>query len=146
MKYLLDTNIISEFISKIPNEKVIDYILSLDEYDLYLSVITIGEIKTGIEKLDDGSKKNKLLYWLENDLLNRFQNRIVDIDTEVMLQWGTINQRLKQLGKPLPIMDSLIGATSEVKGFILITRNEKDFQNLNIKIVNPFTQGLGLRS
>ena len=138
MKYLLDTNIISEFISKIPNQKVIDYILSLNEHDLYLSVITIGEIKTGIEKLDNGSKKNKLLYWLENDLLNRFQNRIVDIDTEVMLQWGTINKRLKQLGKPLPIMDSLIGATSEVKDFILITRNEKDFQNLNIKIVNPF--------
>ena len=139
MKYLLDTNIISEFISKIPNKKVIDYILALDEHDLYLSVITIGEIKTGIEKLDNGSKKDKLLHWLENDLLNRFQNRIIDIDTEVMLQWGTINQRLKQLGKPLPIMDSLIGATSEVKDCILITRNEKDFQNLNIKIVNPFS-------
>ena len=123
MKYLLDTNIISEFISKIPNKKVIDYILALDEHDLYLSVITIGEIKTGIEKLDNGSKKDKLLHWLENDLLNRFQNRIIDIDTEVMLQWGTINQRLKQLGKPLPIMDSLIGATSEVKDCILITRN-----------------------
>ncbi|MEA2072136.1 MAG: type II toxin-antitoxin system VapC family toxin [Campylobacterota bacterium] len=138
MKYLLDTNIISEFISKIPNKRVIDYILTLDENDLYLSVITIGEIKAGIEKLDSGSKKEKLLHWLENDLLNRFQDKIVDIDTEVMLQWGTTNNRLKQLGKPLPIMDSLIGATSEIKDFILITRNEKDFKNLNIKVVNPF--------
>ncbi len=138
MKYLLDTNIISEFISKIPNKNVIDYILALDENDLYLSVITIGEIKAGIEKLDKGSKKEKLLYWLENDLLNRFKDRIIDIDTEVMLQWGSINHRLKQLGKPLPIMDSLIGATSEVRDFILITRNEKDFKNLNIKVVNPF--------
>lgn len=138
MKYLLDTNIISEFISKTPNKNVIDYILALNENDLYLSVITIGEIKAGIEKLDNGSKKEKLLHWLENDLLNRFQNKIIDIDTEVMLQWGTINNRLKQLGKPLPIMDSLIGATSEIKGFVLITRNEKDFKNLNIKMVNPF--------
>jgi len=138
LKYLLDTNIISEFISKIPNKNVIDYILALDENDLYLSVITIGEIKAGIEKLDNGSKKEKLLHWLENDLLDRFQNRIIDIDTEVMLQWGAINNRLKQLGKPLPIMDSLIGATSEIRDFILITRNEKDFKNLNIKVVNPF--------
>jgi len=138
LKYLLDTNIISEFISKTPNQNVIDYILALDENDLYLSVITIGEIKAGIEKLDNGSKKEKLLYWLENDLLDRFQNKIIDIDTEVMLQWGAINHRLKQLGKPLPIMDSLIGATSEMKNFILITRNEKDFKNLNIKVINPF--------
>ena len=138
MKYLLDTNIISEFISKTPNKNVIDYVLALDENDLYLSVITIGEIKAGVEKLDNGSKKEKLSHWLENDLLDRFQNRIIDIDTEIMLQWGVINNRLKQLGKPLPIMDSLIGATSEVKDFVLITRNEKDFKNLNIKVVNPF--------
>lgn len=139
MRYLLDTNIISEFISKTPNQNVINYILPLDENDLYLSVITIGEIKTGIEKLEYGSKKEKLLHWLENDLLNRFEDRIVDIDTSIMLQWGVINNKLKKLGKPLPIIDSLIGATSEIKDFILITRNEKDFQNLNIKIVNPFS-------
>ena len=138
MKYLLDTNIISEFISKTPNQKVIDYILTIDENDLYLSVVTIGEIKTGIEKLDNGNKKEKLLYWLEHDLLNRFQHRIIDIDTAIMLQWGVINNKLKKLGKPLPIMDSLIGATSKVKDHILITRNEKDFQNLNIKMINPF--------
>ena len=138
MKYLLDTNIISEFISKIPNKNVIDYIVALDENDLYLSVITIGEIKAGIEKLDSGSKKEKLLHWLENDLLDRFQDKIIAIDTEVMLQWGAINHRLKLLGKPLPIMDSLIGATCEMNDVILITRNEKDFKNLNIKVVNPF--------
>ncbi|NOQ30031.1 MAG: PIN domain-containing protein [Helicobacteraceae bacterium] len=138
MKYLLDTNIISEFISKTPNKNVINHISTLDENDLYLSVVTIGEIKAGIEKLDKGSKKEKLLYWLENDLVNRFQNKIIDIDTNIMLQWGVINNRLKNLGKPLPIMDSLIGATCEVNDYILITRNEKDFKNLNIKIINPF--------
>ena len=138
MKYLLDTNIISEFISKTPNQKVIDYILTLNENDIYLSVITIGEIKAGVEKLADGQKKDKLLYWLENDLLARFENRIIDIDAETMLQWAIVNTKLKQLGKPLPIMDSLIGATTQVKDMVLLTRNEKDFQNLDIRIVNPF--------
>lgn len=138
MKYLLDTNIISEFISKKPNQNVVDFILSLNEDNLYLSVITIGEIKAGIEKLDDGSKKEKLLYWFEHNLLVRFENKIIDIDIKIMLQWGAINNKLKKLGRPLPIMDSLIGATCEVDNLVLITRNEKDFKNLDIKIVNPF--------
>ncbi len=138
MKYILDTNIISEFISRTPNQKVIDYILTLNENDIYLSVITIGEIKAGVEKLADGQKKDKLLYWLEHDLLVRFENRIIDIDTEIMLQWAIVNTKLKQLGKPLPIMDSLIGATSQVKDMVLLTRNEKDFKNLDIRMVNPF--------
>ena len=140
MNYLLDTNIISELISKTPDRNVVDYLLSLDEERLYLSVITIGEIKSGIEKLDRGHKKSKLLHWLENDLLIRFQGRIISIDTEIMLQWGVIQNRLKQIGKPLPIMDSLIGATSQVKNLLLLTRNEKDFRNLDVKIVNPFIQ------
>ncbi len=138
MKYILDTNIISEFMSKIPNQKVIDYILTLNENDIYLSVITIGEIKAGVEKLANSQKKDKLLYWLEHDLLVRFENKIIDIDTEVMLQWGIVNTKLKQLGQPLPIMDSLIGATTQVKDMVLLTRNEKDFKNLDIKIINPF--------
>ena len=138
MKYLLDTNIISEFISKTPNKKVIDYILTLNENDIYLSVITIGEIKAGVEKLANSQKKDKLLYWLENDLLVRFKNRIINIDIEVILQWATVNTQLKQMGKPLPLMDSLIGATTQAKDMILLTRNEKDFQNLDIQIVNPF--------
>ena len=137
MKYLLDSNIISEFISKTPNQNVINYILAIDENDIYLSVVTIGEIKTGIEKLPEGQKKNKLSQWLENDLLMRFENKIIDIDIDIMFQWGAINSELKQLGKPLPIMDSLIGATSQVKDLVLITRNEKDFKNLDIKIANP---------
>ena len=138
MNYLLDTNIISELISKSPNQKVLDFIRSLNEENLYLSVITIGEIKSGIEKLQNGRKKEALLHWLENELLVRFYGRIIPIDTDVMLKWGTIQNRLKQIGKPLPIMDSLIGATAEVHNFVLVTRNEKDFQNLDIEIVNPF--------
>ena len=138
MKYLLDTNIISELIATSPNQKVINYLLELNEEDLYLSVITIGEIQAGIEKLAKSKKKEQLSNWLENDLLHRFKNRIVTIDIEIMLQWGAINSKLKSIGKPLPIMDSLIGATAQSKNFTLLTRNEKDFQNLDIEIINPF--------
>jgi len=138
VKYLLDTNVISEFISKNPNRKAVNYILTLHETDLYLSAITIGEIKAGIEKLDNSRKKETLLQWLEKDLLNRFENKIIPVDTDVMLKWGEINNRLKKLGTPLPVMDSLIGASCEVYNMTLITRNEKDFKNINIQIINPF--------
>ena len=138
MNYLLDTNIISELISNTPNKNVVNFILKLEEESLYLSVITIGEIKVGIEKLDNSKKKAKLLNWLENDLLIRFEHRIVDIDTEVMLKWGFITAKLKKEGKSLPIMDSLIGSTAQAKNLVLLTRNEKDFKNFDIKVINPF--------
>ena len=138
MNYLLDTNVISELISKKPNQNVLSFIQNLDENNIYLSVITIGEIKSGIENIKDEAKKEKLSSWLYDDLLERFKNKIIDINIDVMLEWGKTNQNLKSIGKSLPIMDSLIGATCIVKGFALVTRNDKDFKNLDIKIVNPF--------
>lgn len=138
MKYLLDTNIISELISKKPNKNVISFIESLNENNIYISVITIGEIKSGIENLKDDNKKHKLSIWLNNDLLKRFDKKIIEVNIDTMLEWGTINHKLKNIGKPLPIMDSLIGATCSKYNYTLVTRNEKDFKNINIKIINPF--------
>jgi len=100
LKYLLDTNIISEFVSKKPNKKVLDYVNSLDENNIYLSVITIGEIRFGIEKLDKEHQTKKiemLINWLDDDLMQRFDGRIVDIDKEIMLKWGEINGQLQKI-------------------------------------------------
>jgi len=141
LKYLLDTNIISEFVSKKPNQKVLDYVSSLDENDVYLSVITIGEIRFGIEKLDKEKQKKKiksLSDWLNNDLMQRFDGRVLDIDMKIMLKWGEINAQLQKIGKPMPIMDSLIASSCLAKEFVLITRNEKDFYSFEIEMVNPF--------
>ena len=141
MKYLLDTNIISEFVSKKPNQKVLDYVNSLDENDIYLSVITIGEIRFGIEKLDKEKQEKKiniLSDWLDNDLMQRFEGRILDVDMDIMLKWGEINAQLQKIGKPMPIMDSLIASSCLAKEFVLITRNEKDFYSFKMEMVNPF--------
>jgi len=140
LKYLLDTNIISEFISKKPNPNVIEFIESLDEKDIFLSVITLGEIKFGIQKVKIVEKRERLSAWLNHDLLDRFENRIVDITLDVMLNWGEMNEFLRKTGKPMPIMDSLIASTCLTYDFILITRNEKDFEFCNLNIINPFTK------
>jgi tRNA(fMet)-specific endonuclease VapC len=136
---LLDTNIISEFIAKKPNQKVLDFVTSLDENDVYLSVITIGEIKFGIQKVQNQINKEQLLLWLENDLLQRFKGKIVDIDTETMLTWGELNQHLQSIGRVIPIVDSLIASSCVSKDFTLITRNVKDFYNFDLEIINPFS-------
>ena len=138
MKYILDTNIISELINSNPNPKVLNFLNTLKEKDIYLSSITIGEIYFGIQKLPYGKKQTKLLTWVEDQLLPRFHHKVIDIDTNVMLHWAVLTNRLKTKGVPLPIMDSLIGATCLAKKFTLVTRNEKDFKNMDIEIINPF--------
>ena len=139
MKYLLDTSIISELISKEPNQKVLEYINSLNEEDVYLSVVTLGEIEFSIAKLPKNSKKQqKLQEWFKNALLPRFQGRVIDINLETMLLWGEITAKLQKKGKTIAIMDALIASTAMSKDYTLITRNEKDFENFDIEIINPF--------
>jgi tRNA(fMet)-specific endonuclease VapC len=138
MKFLLDTCIISELMAKRPNQAVMQWIDSVDEDRLYLSVITIGEIRKGIAKLADSPRKLELQEWLSDHLLSRFSDRIVVIDTGVMLDWGQLVGNLERLGKPMPLMDSLIAATVLCEGFVLVTRNEADFECADVRILNPF--------
>ena len=138
MKFLLDTCVISELMAKRPNQTVMQWIDSVDEDRLYLSVITIGEIRKGIAKLADSPRKLELQEWLSDHLLSRFSDRIVVIDTGVMLDWGQLVGNLERLGKPMPLMDSLIAATVRRGDFVLVTRNEADFECADVRMLNPF--------
>src|SRR5512134_1925621 len=99
MNYLLDTNVISELISKKPNAKVLEWLDHLDPNSIYLSVVTIGEIRKGIQKLPPSKRKDAVTQWLEGDLLLRFQERILEITVEVMLVWGELTGRLENEGR-----------------------------------------------
>jgi tRNA(fMet)-specific endonuclease VapC len=110
MNYVLDTNVISELISKQPHKKVVEWLDRLDPNAIYLSVITIGEIRRGIEKLPPSKRRDTVREWLEADLLIRFQGRILEITTEVMLVWGELTGRLEKEGRPIKAIDSLIAA------------------------------------
>jgi predicted nucleic acid-binding protein len=138
MKALLDTCVISELVSKKPNPSVVDFVDSLDPEDIYLSVITIGEIVKGIEKLPKSRRKTDLHNWLNDDLLIRFEGNIVALDTDVLIGWGMLTARLESAGNTMPAVDSLIAATALAKKMTLITRNVSDFEGTNVEIINPW--------
>ena len=114
------------------------WIDSVDEDKLFLSAITIGEIKRGIEKLADSKRKTALAEWLEDDLLARFRDRILPIDIPVMLVWGKLASDLEKQGRPMPAIDSLIAATCLHGQLGLVTRNENDFAHSGIAVINPW--------
>jgi tRNA(fMet)-specific endonuclease VapC len=139
MKYLLDTNVISELVAKQPLNKVIDWLDNTDDSLIYLSVITIGEIKQGIERLPDSKRKTVLRDWVSDELLPRFQGHILALDTAVMLTWGVLTAMLEQKGRKLPAMDSLVAAIALQGQFVLVTHNEADFADTGVTILNPWS-------
>jgi toxin FitB len=138
MKYLLDTKVISELVAKQPNPGVIQWVDNLEPGSEYLSVVTIGEIRKGIEKLPASSYKETLRNWLNDELLARFNGRILVLDVPVMLLWGELTGRLERLGRPLSALDSLIAALALYHNCIVVTRNESDFNDSGVTIINPW--------
>jgi tRNA(fMet)-specific endonuclease VapC len=138
MNYILDTNVVSELVAREADQKVTNWIDSIDSESVFLSVITIGEIKKGIEKLPDSKRKKTLASWLEEDLLVRFRGRILPLDIPVLLTWGRLVASLEKEGKPLPAIDSLLAATSAQTGFTLVTRNTGDFEPTGISVFDPW--------
>jgi len=141
MKYLLDTCVISELIKKTPSKQVVCWISEIPETNLYISVLTIGEIHKGIEKLPESKKKEKLHKWVNFDLQERFKNRIINLDLQVATTWGKIQAQSELAGKAMPAIDGLIIATGISHDLIVVTRNIPDMEIKGISLLNPWLQG-----
>ena len=139
MTFLLDTCVLSELVKPRPNAGVCAWVSAQTEHQLYLSVITVGELQKGVSKLPPGRRRTELENWLEGDLLNRFQGRILGIDTATAGVWGVMLGEAEGRGRPLPVIDTLIAATAKVNGCAVVTRNEADIEPTGIPIVNPWT-------
>ena len=139
MKYLLDTCFVSELTKPQPDNGVIGWLQTVNAEDLYLSVISIGEIKKGIHKLPISKKKQILLLWAET-LLAEYQDRILELDLAVMENWGVMIANAEKNGQPVASLNSLIAATAYTHHLTLITRNESDFVACNIALINPWRQ------
>jgi len=140
VKYLLDTNVLSEIRKKNGNKSVKNFVSSLREEDIYISVFSIGEICYGIEKLPDGPKKTELLVWLTQELPERFGYRIIVPNTDIMAEWGKLQARSAET---IPFMDSLIAASALNRRLTVVTRNTRDFENIaGIEVLNPWIGGV----
>lgn len=138
MKYLLDTCLISELVKKEPHPAVLRWLDEQDEQRLFISVLVLGELNKGVAKLAAGDRKQALLSWVEHDLAERFEGRIVGLDLETAILWGRMQGEAEKAGEKLPVMDSLIAATAMRNGFTVVTRNVRDLQRCGAPLFNPW--------
>jgi len=121
-----------------PNLNVIEWIQATDADRIFLSVISIGEIKKGIEKLPNSDRKVILDHWLQEDLLAQITDQILSIDVQTMLIWGKLVAQFEKLGRPISAIDALLAAMAQQWRFTLVTRNTVHFQDTGIELFNPW--------
>lgn len=134
MKYLLDTNILSEGRKKQPEAKLVKWMKQADADSLFVSVLTIGELTKGIElrRRHDPAAANALMHWLDG-LEQLFSSHIIGIDEKIAIAWGRMNAK-----RPYPVIDSLLAATALVYDMTLVTRNVKDIHDAGVSYFNPW--------
>jgi predicted nucleic acid-binding protein len=137
--YLLDTNVVSELIKPSPDARVAAWIRATEETDLHLSVLTFAEIRYGIEKLPQGGRRERLRRWMDTDLVDRFEGRILGVDRTIGELWGVIMARGFAVSVRLPVMDTLLAATAEHHGMTMVTRNIRDFARAGVATLDPWS-------
>ena len=140
MSFLLDTNVVSEWVKPRPEPRVAAWLAEADEDQVFLSVVTIGEIRHGIERLAAGRRRERLDEWLREELPQRFEGRVLPIDAAIANAWGTIVARRGRTGRPIGAMDALVAATAEVHALTLVTRNAADFTASVATVFDPWTE------
>jgi len=138
--YLVDTNIPSELTRENPDARVEAFLAKAGRESVFLSVLTIGEICKGIANLPPSQKRTGLQDWLDHRVRSWFARRILPVTEEIAERWGFLASAAKQRGTPLAVVDGIIAATALHHGLTLVTRNDKDFAGLGVKILNPWDE------
>jgi predicted nucleic acid-binding protein len=138
MNFLLDTNLVSEWVKPRPNPGVVAWMADVDEDRTFVSVVTITELRFGVEKMVTGSRKQWLHRWLEDELPPRFDGRLLSIDPAIADECGKLIARSESAGRKMGSMDAFIAATAEVHRLILVTRNVPHFRELVKNVLNPW--------
>lgn len=136
--FLLDTNCISEVVRVKPDPRVLEWLDAADESSLYLSVLTLGEIRKGVAGLPHSKRRTRLESWLEVELQSRFEGRILPVDAAVADRWGGLAAEAKRIGQPLSAVDGLLAASALQHNLTIVSRNVHDFANAQVSILNPW--------
>jgi hypothetical protein len=138
VRFLLDTNVVSEWTKPRPDAGVVAFLAREDEDALFLSVVTLAELRRGVERLAEGRRRGRLEGWLRNDLPGRFAGRLLGIDAATADAWGRLIARRERDGRPMGAMDGWIAASAEVHGLTLVTRDVGDFARTVERVVCPW--------
>ena len=136
--FLLDTNCLSELVRAKPEPRVLEWVDATDEDLLYLSVLTLGEIRKGVAGLAQGKRRTHLETWLEVDLQARFSGRILPIDFAIADRWGLLAAESIRKGKALSVIDGLLAATALHHNLTVVSRNGSDFTTTQVQVLNPW--------
>ena len=136
--FLVDTNVISELVKPKPEPRVVAWVDAADEALLFLSVLTLGEIRKGISTVQESRRRGNLESWLETALRPRFAGRVLAVDEDVADRWGRIAADAAQRRKPLPVIDALLAATALHHDLMLVTRNVADVATTGVAVLNPW--------
>jgi predicted nucleic acid-binding protein len=138
MSFLLDTNAVSEWVKPRPNVGFIAWMDAADEDRTFISVVSLAELRYGVERMSAGRRRSQLEQWLRHELPLRFESRILFVDAEVAEAWGRTVSRGEAAGRPIGIMDAFLAATAEIHELTLVTRNVSHFPLLK-SVLNPWT-------
>jgi predicted nucleic acid-binding protein len=142
VSFLLDTNVLSEWVKPQPNPHVVAWLDEVDEDRVFLSVASLAEIRRGIELMPPGKRRDRLTDWLTGSLPARFKGRVLDIDSRIADAWGIVMARGQRTGASVGVMDAFFAATAEVHRLTLVTRNVQHFVKLDISLLDPWqTEG-----
>ncbi|PXX63848.1 hypothetical protein DFR70_10528 [Nocardia tenerifensis] len=136
--YLLDTDAVAEWIKPRPDPGLIAWLHAADEERMFLSVITIGEIRRGVDRMSDERRRTRLTTWLSDQVADRFDDRLLPVDFGVAQAWGRVRARADRAGHGIDAVDALIAATAEAHGLTLVTRNDKDFHGTGVQVLCPW--------
>lgn len=138
MSFLLDTNVVSETTRPHPSAMALDWMAAQVTESLFISAVTIGELRRGALLLGPGKKRNALLRWIETGLKADFAGRILPVDIAVMERWAELQIATRKAGRRLSLMDSLLAATALAHDLTLATRNLADFQAAGVPLLDPW--------
>lgn len=137
--YLLDTDVVSEWVSTRPDPNVVRWLDDVDEDHVHLSVVTVGELREGVDRLDPGRRRDLLGEWLEQDLPDRFEGRILPVGLQVAQRWGALRASAGRRGRTLPVADALIVATAAHHELTIVSRNVRDVGGLGVEVFDPWS-------
>jgi len=136
--FLLDTNVISELVRKVPAPQVLQWVNAQKIDELYLSAVTLGELTRGIVRLPDSGKRDKLSHWIAVELPRQFENRILAFDQKTAVIWGTLMGEGDRTGHPYSATDAQIAATALRYSLVMVTRNTRDFEGTGVVLLDPW--------